>query len=148
MELTEATIKQLRQEAEELVNQMGWWSSEANGFLAEGNDMIKCYIAGRSKTLREIIPRTDSTQQIELLKSELESKDKVLAEARERSDSRYKEVCVLADKLLTVKAAMIAIKPYLDDLQQENFTEEGVGIFENAEQTKAYDLFSEALKNI
>lgn len=33
-------------EAEEFVNQLGWWSNDANGFLAEGTDMIKCYLAG------------------------------------------------------------------------------------------------------
>jgi len=46
MPLSENELKQIQENAEKLVNEMGWWSNEANGFLAEGSDMIKCYIAG------------------------------------------------------------------------------------------------------
>ena len=45
----------------------------------------------------------------------------------------------------TLAEPLKLVMHYIHDLQQENFTDEKVGIFEDAELTKTYNLLNEAL---
>lgn len=95
-----------------------WKDGEIAGFEMEKFEQKVLGILG-GESQKEALPVRDKELELEL------------KECKERGDQRYLEACKSFEEVLKLTTLLKRLKPYIDDLQKENFTEAGVGIFED-----------------